>query len=526
MPTSSRIVIACASMAIELRLGEEVERRREHAAERTASVGAARYRDAMPDSERVPFPPELHAELAAIVGAAGVTTSPAELERHGHDESDHRTSAPDIVCFPTSTAQVAAVVGACAAHRVPMVPFGAGSSLEGHVAALRGGVSIDMTRMARILRVSVEDLDVTVEAGVHAPQLKRRLREHGVFFPVDPGADATLGGMVSTGASRHQGRPLRDDARERARADRRDRRRRASCGPAPARASRPPATTSRTSSSAPRGRSASSPRSRCALQPLPEAVAAAVCLVPERATRRSSARSRRSRPGSRSRASSSSTSCRWTPCCRHALPYTVAPTLLLEFHGSPDGVAEQAGRAQASRGRARLPDFTWAAGRRTARQASGGRATTPTSRRSHSGPAAARLTTDVCVPISRLADCVVETQADIAASGLLAPIVGHVGDGNFHVCVVLRPDDPAELERAKALNARLVSRALGMDGTCTGEHGVGLGKCEFLAQEHGPAALALMRALKHALDPRDLMNPGKIATPLAVEPATAAAATA
>ena len=509
---------------VELRLGEEVKRRREHAAEGTASVDAARYRDAMPDSERVPFPPELHAELAAIVGAAGVTTSPAELERHGHDESYHRTSAPDVVCFPTSTAQVAAVVGACAARRVPMVAFGAGSSLEGHVAALRGGVSIDTTRMARILRVSVEDLDVTVEAGVTRLQLERRLREDGVFFPVDPGADATLGGMVSTGASgtmavrygtmRENVLSLTVVTADGATLRTRSRARKSSAG----------YDLTHLFVGA-EGTLGIVTEITLRVQPLPEAAAAAVASFPSvhAAVECAIATIQAGIPVARIELLDELQMD--AVLRRHPLPYTVAPTLLLEFHGSPDGVAEQAARTGEVATAHGCPDFTWAADE-AARQGLW--------RARHHAyesalalrPGSRGLTTDVCVPISRLADCVVETQADIAESGLVAPIVGHVGDGNFHVCVVLDPDDPTELERAKALNARLVSRALGMGGTCTGEHGVGLGKSAFLAQEHDPAALALMRALKHALDPRDLMNPGKIATPLAAEPATAAAATA
>jgi len=462
----------------------------------------------MVQGRRASLPAGLLDELAAICGDEAVRTSADELDRHGHDESYHATAAPDAVVYPSSTEHVAGVVRACGAAGVAMVPFGAGSSLEGHVAALGGGVCIDTTRLNRILRVGVEDLDVTVQAGVTRLQLEQRLREDGVFFPVDPGADATLGGMVATGASGTTAvrygtmrenvlsltvvLPDGEVMRTRSRA------RKSSAGY--------DLTHLFIGSEGTLGVIC---EATLRVQPLPEAASAAVCSFPSvhEAVECVIATIQSGIPVARiellDEVQMDAT------MRRHPLGYRVAPTLLLDFHGSAAGVAEQAERVREIAAEHGCPDFVWASGEDERRRLwrarheayEAGLALRPGSR---------GFTTDVCVPISRLADCIVETQADVAASGLLATVVGHVGDGNFHVCMLIDPAQPQELERARALNGALVRRALAMGGTCTGEHGVGSGKARYLELEFDPPALALMRTLKRAVDPDGLFNPGKL----------------
>jgi D-lactate dehydrogenase (cytochrome) len=447
-------------------------------------------------------------DLRELLGADRVLTGDDVVAQHGADESWHPPVPPDAVVYPRSTEEAAAIVKAVHAHGVPVIPFGAGTSLEGHVLPLHGGVSIDLREMDRVLRLSVEDMDVTVEAGITREALDAKLRPEGVFFPVDPGADATLGGMAATGASgtttvRYGA--MRENVlsltvvtaggeivRTRSRA------RKSSAGY--------DLTHLFIGSEGTLGLIT---ELTLRLHPTPEAMSAAVCAFADL---------------------DGAVNCvidvlanairvarielldevQLDAVNRHSeLDYEVAPTLFFEFHGSRDEVATQAAEAEAIAREHGARGFVWTADESERRRLWRARHRSYDASRALR-PGARAFTTDACVPVSRLAECLLETKRDIEETGLLAPIVGHVGDGNFHVAILLDPDDPAEVERAVAFNERLVERAIAFGGTCTGEHGVGYGKSKYLELEHGPEALALMRAIKAALDPDDLFNPGKI----------------
>jgi len=446
------------------------------------------------------------AELHARFGER-FSTNTALRERHGQDESWHKPAAPDAVVFPQSVDEVAAIVRVCADHRTPMIPFGVGTSLEGHVAALQGGVCIDMSRMNRVLEVNDADLDAHVEAGVTRKQLNQYIKDTGLFFPVDPGADATLGGMAATRASgttavRYgtmrenvlgltvvlaDGRIIRTGGRARKSSTGYD------------------LTHLFVGSEGTLGVIA---EVSVRLQGVPQATSAAVCPFPSLKAAVDTV---------------ILTIQSGIPVARielldevqmrgvnnySKLSYPEAPTLFFEFHGTEDGVAEQArmvGELARENGAAAFRWATLPEERSRLWQARhdayyGGLSLRPGSR---------GYVTDVCVPISRLTECVLGAKQDIEASGLIAPIVGHAGDGNFHLVILVDPNDAAEVARAAALNEKIVMRALAMAGTCSGEHGVGYGKLGFLAAEHGEA-LGVMRSLKAALDPHGLMNPGKL----------------
>lgn len=446
-------------------------------------------------------------DLRALLGER-VTAAEAIREHHSHGESTHPPALPDLVCFPQSTEEVSRIAEISARYRLPVVPFGAGTSLEGHVHAVRGGLCLDMRQMNRILRVSVEDMDATVEAGVTRLQLAKALENTGLTFFIDPGADATLGGMASTGASGTtavkygtmrenvlgltvvlaDGRIIHTGTRAR----------KSSAG----------YDLTRLFVGA-EGTLGVLTELTLRLHALPEALAVAVCafatiegavntvietiqlgLSPARIEfmdeRLVGAVNRYSR-----------------------IELAERPTLLFEFHGLSQASVEETARLaeEIAREHGGL-GFDWQ--------------TTPAGRERlwkarhdvHYAVRALRpgsevLTTDVCVPISRLAECIVATRADLDSAGLLATIVGHAGDGNFHVACMLTP---GQAEVADAFAARLVARALAMGGTCTGEHGVGSGKMKYLRAEHGDA-LDLMRLLKRTLDPDNRMNPGKVVDP-------------
>jgi D-lactate dehydrogenase (cytochrome) len=451
----------------------------------------------------------LQEELIAALDADRVVTGDDERRRHGTDEGWHAPAAPDIVVFPRDTEEAAAIVRICRAHKTPIVPFGAGTSLEGHVAALDGGVSVDTSLMNAILRLSIEDMDVTVQAGVTRRQLDEKLRPEGVFFSVDPGADATIGGMTATGASgtttvrygtmRENVLSLTVVTADGEIVRTRSRARKSSAGYDLTRLF-----------VGSEGTLGLITEITLRLQPTPEAMTAATCAFPTLDAAVDTV----------------------IEVLAHAIPVArielldevqidavnkhfeleleVAPTLFLEFHGTPAETQAQAaevGEIAESHG---VGGFNWAADeteRRALWRARHGAYEAGRALR----PGAQGFTTDACVPISRLAETIAETKKDLDASGLIAPIVGHVGDGNFHLAILVDPDDPEEMARAIALNDRLVRRAIAADGTCTGEHGVGYGKRAFLELEHGPAALAMMRAIKSALDPEGLFNPGKVA---------------
>ena len=456
--------------------------------------------------EAAPVNDDLIEALRGIVGPR-LSTSAAVCEQHGRDESYHAPHPPDVVVFAESTAEVAGIVKACARRRVPVIPFGAGTSLEGHVAALYGGVCIDLGGMDRVVAVNPEDMDATVQAGVTRTQLNTYLRDTGLFFPIDPGAEASIGGMAATRASGTNavrygtmrenvlaltvvladGRVIRTSRRARKSAAGYD------------------LTRLFVGSE---GTLGVITEITLRLYGIPEAVSAAVCAFPTVAdavdtvilTIQSGV------PVARIELLDSR---QMEAVNRYSkLDYAVAPTLFFEFHGTERGVAEQAETVQAIAADLGGENFAWA--------------TRPEDRDKlwkarHDAyyasvalrPGCRGWATDVCVPISRLAECITETTADLEKSPLTATIVGHVGDGNFHVILVIDPDNREEIAEAERFNERLVMRALAMDGTCTGEHGIGHGKMDFLIAEHGEA-VGVMRTIKRALDPDNIMNPGKI----------------
>jgi len=445
-------------------------------------------------------------ELRGLLGER-LSTAEAVREQHGHDESYHPTAAPDAVAFARSTEEVSAIVAACARRRTPVIAFGTGTSLEGHVAALEGGVCIDLTGMDRILEVNGEDLDCRVEAGVRRRQLNEHLRDSGLFFPVDPGADASLGGMAATRASgtnavrygtmrenvlgltvvMADGRVVRTGGRARKSAAGYD------------------LTRIFVGSE---GTLGVITELRLRLYGIPEAMSAAVCSFAtlEGAVRTVMQTIQIGIPVARIELLDE---VQVEAVNRYAgLAYPLAPALFFEFHGSERGVAEQAetvGEIAAEHGGS---GFDWAT--RTEDRNRLWRARHDAYYAAMAlRPGCRGWPTDVCVPISRLAECVMETRRDIDADGLVAPIVGHVGDGNFHVCFIVDPDNPEEMARAERVNERMVVRALEMGGTCSGEHGIGYGKIGFLKAEHGEA-VSVMRQIKDALDPLGIMNPGKI----------------
>ena len=450
---------------------------------------------------------QLAVELRALLGDR-CTVNATQLEHHSHGESWHAAGEPDVVVFPTSTEEVSAIVAIATRAGAPIVPFGAGSSLEGHVNALRGGVSIDMTRMNRVLRVSAEDLDATVEAGVTHRQLNKHLNNTGLHFWVDPGADATIGGMAATRASgttavRYgtmretvlgltvvlaDGRVIRTGGRARKSSSGYD------------------LTRLFVGSE---GTLGVITEVTVRLHGLPDGISAAVCPFPtmEGAVQTVITTIQLGIPVARIELLDET---QLDAVNRYSkLDYPVQPTLFFEFHGTSErNVAEHAQLVQEIAAEQGGTDFRWA---------------TTTEDRSklwrarHDAfwaalalrPGSKAWTTDVCVPISRLAECILETRKDLQTTSLLAPLVGHVGDGNFHLIFVLDPDNTAEFDEAKRVNSRLVHRALAMGGTCTGEHGVGVGKMDYLPEEHGDA-LEVMKTIKRALDPHNLMNPGKM----------------
>jgi D-lactate dehydrogenase (cytochrome) len=449
---------------------------------------------------------DLVRKLCADYGDRAVT-SQAVREHHSHGEGLADPALPDVVVFPQSNDEVAAIVRLCHLSRVPVVPFGVGTSLEGHVAALYGGVCIDCSRMNRVLEVNTEDLDCRVQAGLTREQLNAELKGTGLFFPIDPGADATIGGMAATRASgtnavrygtmrenvlgltvvAADGRIIRTGGRAR----------KSSAG----------YDLTRLFVGA-EGTLGVITEIQLRLYGVPEAIAAAVCQFPDlvNAVNTVIAAMQAGIPVARIELLDD---VQMEACIRHSKleGFAVKPTLFFEFHGSPAGVREQSEAMQAISDEFRGSAYQWAtqAEDRTrlwkARHAAYYAALALR-------PGAMGFATDACVPISRLADCILETRADIDRSGLLAPIVGHVGDGNFHLIVLFDPADRGERERAEALAHGVSLRAIAMGGTCTGEHGIGWHKLDVLAREHGEA-VDLMRAIKRALDPRNIMNPGK-----------------
>ncbi len=437
-----------------------------------------------------------------------VSTAAAVREHHGSGEDYFPIAPPDAVCFPESTEEVAAIVRLCGRAGVPIIPFGTGTSLEGHVQALRGGVTIDLTRMNRILEVNAEDMDCRVEAGVTRKQLNEHLRDTGLFFPIDPGADASIGGMAATRASGTNAvryGTMREnvmgltvvlpDARVIHTGGR-------------ARKSAAGYDLTRLYVGS-EGTLGVITEVRLRLYGIPECITAAVCQYPTLADAVNTVilTIQSGIPVARIELLDE---VQMGACIRHSglEGYEAKPTLFFEFHGTERSAREQAemvGEISAEHGGSA---FRWAATTEERNRLWQAR---------HDAyyaalalqPGKKGIATDACVPISRLAECILETREDIDRSGLVAPIVGHVGDGNFHLVILVDPADEEEMHRAHELNERLIHRTLALGGTCTGEHGIGYGKMEFLVAEHGEA-ISVMRAIKMALDPQNIMNPGKV----------------
>ncbi len=454
-----------------------------------------------------PLPASLLNTLQAEF-AGRCSTALAVREQHGRDESVFDVPPPQAVVFAQSEAEVARVVALCAEHRVPLIPFGAGSSLEGHLLAVRGGISLDVSRMNQVLRIDTDDLTVTVQPGVTRKQLNEALKHEGLFFPIDPGADASLGGMAATRASgtnavrygtmRENVLGLRFVAASGEVVRTGSRAKKSSAGYDLTRLL-----------VGSEGTLGVITELTVKVHPLPEAVSAAVCFFPsiDAAVRTAMQVIQIGVPIARCELLDANAI--KAVNAHDKLGLKEAPMLLMEFHGSDAGVSEQAAVVQEVAADHGGEAFEWA--------------TTPEARtrlwtaRHHaylSGlqmrPGCRAVTTDTCVPISRLAENIEASIAEVEAAGLPYFIVGHVGDGNFHMAYLLDPARPEELATAERLSAQMVARAIALEGTCTGEHGIGLHKQGFLRDETGDEAVAVMRALKAAMDPAGILNPGKI----------------
>ena len=435
------------------------------------------------------------------------STSHNVREYHGKDESFHKPYPPDAVVFVRTNEEVSEIVRICHRYQTPVIPFGTGTSLEGHVAALKGGVCIDLSEMNRVLEVNAEDLDCRVQAGVTRKQLNHTLRDTGLFFPVDPGADASLGGMVSTRASGTNavrygtmrenllgltvvladGQIIHTGTRARKTAAGYDLTH-LFCGS--------------------EGTLGVITEIQLRLYGIPEAVTSAVCSFPslEGAVNTVIPTIQLGIPVARIELLDEIQMDAVNKFSN--LDYPVQPTLFFEFHGTEQSAAEQAKMVGEIAGEHGGGDFRWARKQEERNKLWQAR---------HDAyyaalalrPGCKGWTTDVCVPISHLAECILETKKEVQASGLLAPLVGHVGDGNFHMIFLVDPETRAETEKAHFLSHRMVMRALNMGGTCTGEHGIGYGKLQYMESEHGQT-LAVMAGIKKALDPDHLMNPGKL----------------
>ncbi|WP_421876423.1 FAD-binding oxidoreductase [Pacificispira sp.] len=436
------------------------------------------------------------------------STSAAVRDQHGHGEGWFPGAPPDLVIFAQTTEEVSEIAKVCSEHKIPMIPFGAGTSLEGHLAALEGGVSIDVSQMKAVLEVNNEDLDCRVQAGVTRKQLNEYLRDTGLFFPIDPGADASLGGMASTRASgtnavrygtmrenvlgltvvMADGRIIKTGGRARKSAAGYD--------------------LTRIFVGA-EGTLGIITEVQLRLYGIPESVTSAVCQYPdlESAVNTVILTIQSGIPVARIELLDE---VQMAACIDYSKleGFERKVTLFFEFHGSEASTAEQAGQVQAL-----SDEFGGSAFRWTSQAEERTKLWEARHNAFYAACAAAPgkkgMATDACVPISKLADCILDTKRDIEDSGIYAPIVGHVGDGNYHLCLMFDPNDADELKRAKGMVERLNQRAIAYGGTCTGEHGIGYGKKHFLTAEHGDA-VAVMRQLKQAFDPDNLMNPGKI----------------
>ena len=447
-------------------------------------------------------------QLRPILGDV-ISASRVVREQYSRSESYRLPALPDLVARPSTTAEVQAIVRACAAAQVPVVAFGAGTSLEGNAATIRGGLCLDLSRMDQILAINAADMDVRVQPGIRRKALNAQLRDTGLFFPIDPGADASIGGMSSTrgsGTMAVRYGTMRDNVVSLevvlpdGRAIRTSRR---------ARKSAAGYDLTRLFVGA-EGTLGIITEITLRLHPQPEAIAAAVCPFPDLRSAVEAAVSvmQAAIPVARIELLDD---VMMRGVNRHSgLDYPEAQTLFIEFHGTPAAVAEQADVVQGLARDAGGEGLQWATAPEARSRLWHARDNTLYAGRALR-PGCEAIITDICVPISALAECLEATKADADASGLLAPIVGHVGDGNFHMLILIDPADDEEIARARAFHARMVRRAISLDGTCTGEHGIGTGKMVYLEEELGDA-VDVMRLIKQALDPRGIMNPGKIFT--------------
>jgi len=447
------------------------------------------------------------ARLAAMLGNR-LVTSRAVREQHANTVTWLGNQPPDAVVFPHTTEEVQQIVRLCASHRVPIIAFGTGTSLEGQVNAPRGGVSLDFHDMNHVLAVHAEDLDCVIEPGVTRKQLNEHLHDQGLFFPIDPGADASLGGMAATRASGTNAvryGTMKDNVL----------------------ALKVVLTNGEVMSTARRAKKSSAgydltrlmvgsegtlgiiTELTLRLSGIPEAILSGTCPFPsvEAACNATIQTIQSGIPIARIELLDALQVRACNLYSKLALPET--PMLFLEFHGTEASVAEQSQRFGEIAAELGGGPFDWATRAEDRSRLWQARHDAAWALRSLRATGFG-IATDVCVPISRLAECVTETQRDIAESNLLAPIVGHVGDGNFHVALSVDLNDADEVARVHGFLERLVERALAMDGTCTGEHGIGQGKMKYMLAEHGEPALEAMRAIKRAFDPLDIMNPGKI----------------
>ncbi len=460
-----------------------------------------------PNALRRAMPPELLAALSESFGNR-LSTSQAMREHHGRDESSYDPMLPDAVVFAHSTEEVANAVALCNRYHFPVIAYGTGTSLEGHILALQGGLSIDLSQMNRVVALNAEDLTVTVQPGVTRKQLNVEIKDTGLFFPIDPGADASIGGMAATRASgtnavrygtmrenvlgltvvTAEGKIIKTGTRAK----------KSSAGYDLTRLF-----------VGSEGTLGIITEITLKIYPQPEAISAAVCSFSSIANAVDTVIQaiQIGVPLARVEFVDENGVRALNRYDKLTLPEK--PLLLFEFHGSEHGVKEQAELVQQIANEHGAMGFEWA--------------TRPEDRSRlwqarHNAyfallqlrPGSRAISTDCCVPISRLTECLLETKADCDRENLIYGIVGHVGDGNFHVQMLVDPSDPNDVARAESVNERMVHRAIAMDGTCTGEHGIGLHKLDFLIHEAGEDAVDLMRTIKHALDPNNIFNPGKV----------------
>ena len=463
------------------------------------------------DTRRARRDPQVAAQVVAALTAAfgnRVVTSAAVREQHANTTTWIPNEPPDAVVFPQSQADVQQIVRICAQHRVPVIAFGTGTSLEGHINAPQGGISIDVRDMNRVLAVHAEDLDCVVEPGITRKALNEYLRDQGLFFPIDPGADASLGGMAATRASGTNAvryGTMKDNVIALTAV--------LASGEIMTTATRARKTAAGYDLTrlmvGSEGTLGVITSLTLRLHGIPEAIAGGVCPFPsvEACCNATIMTIQSGIPVARIELLDELQVKATNLYSKLTLPEV--PMLFVEFHGSQAGVAEQSERFGEIAAEFGGGPFEWATKPEDRSRLWQARHDAYWAGRGLRAGAKA-IATDVCVPISRLAECVTATQRDIQASALVAPILGHVGDGNFHLTLLVDMDDTDEVARAKDLCERLVERALAMEGTCTGEHGVGQGKMKYLAAEYDAPAVAAMAAIKRALDPDDIMNPGKI----------------